>query len=85
MIARDIRDHFESVGKWVDWEHTRDHFLHGSPATEVKGIATTWIPSLEAIRAAAAMGLNVIVTHEPALASSAGRSLKMVDGRIEDN
>ena len=27
----------------------------------------------------------VIVTHEPALASAAGRTLRMVDGRIENN
>ncbi len=66
MEARSIRDHFKSVGGWVDWDHTRDEFLHGSPSTEVKGIATMWIPSVEAIRAAAAMGLNVIITHEPA-------------------
>jgi len=66
MKARDVMDHFREVGTWVDWANTCDRFLHGDPDAEVRGIATAWIPTNAALREAAATGLNLFVTHEPA-------------------
>ncbi len=66
MKARDVMTHFQEVGQWVDWDKTCDQFLHGSPEVEVKGIATAWIPTNEAIQHASQKGCNLFVTHEPA-------------------
>jgi len=66
MKAAEVFRHFKDVGKWVDWEHTCDEFLHGDPDLEVKGIATTWIPTNNVIRQAANRQLNLIISHEPA-------------------
>lgn len=66
MKARNIMLHFQEVGRWVDWGTTCDRFLHGDPEAEVKGIATAWIPTNEAIREASEKGCNLFITHEPA-------------------
>jgi putative NIF3 family GTP cyclohydrolase 1 type 2 len=66
MRARAVLDHFRSVGHWVNWEKTVDRFVYGDPEAEVRGIATTWIPTNEVISEAAKRGLNLLVSHEPA-------------------
>ncbi len=66
MRARQILEHFRSVGTWVDWNNTCDEFLHGDPDIDVAGIAVAWIPTNDAIRHAAEMGLDLFITHEPA-------------------
>lgn len=66
MRAKEVLEHFQSVGHWVDWEKTVDRFLHGDPEVEVKGIVTAWIPTNRAIRQAAEKGVNLFITHEPA-------------------
>lgn len=66
MRANDIMRHFQEVGQWVDWDRTCDQFLHGDPDAEVKGIATAWIPTNEAIQEASEKGHNLFITHEPA-------------------
>lgn len=57
MKAEDVLQHFQEIGSWVDWRKTCDRFLHGDPRAEVKGIATGWIPTNEAIREAHSKGL----------------------------
>ena len=42
-----------------------DTFLAGNRDSEVKGIVTTYAPSLEVLREAVAAGKNMIITHEP--------------------
>jgi len=64
MQVKDVLEHFQSVGTWVNWERTVDRILHGDPATEVRGIATGWIATNEAIRRAADEGLNLFISHE---------------------
>ncbi len=66
MRAKEVLEHFQSVGHWVDWAKTVDLFLHGDPEVEVKGIVTAWIPTNRAIRQAAEKGMNLFITHEPA-------------------
>jgi putative NIF3 family GTP cyclohydrolase 1 type 2 len=41
-----------------------DTFLAGNPDTEVKGVATTYAPSLEVLRKAVASGHNMIISRE---------------------
>ena len=64
--AKDIMMHFQEVGQWVDWSNTCDEFLYGDPEAEVKGIATAWIATNEAIQEAADKGCNLFITHEGA-------------------
>jgi len=66
MKAREVHEHFRSIGPWVDWTKTRDEFLHGDPEAGVKAVACAWIPTMRAIREAAERGANLFVTHEPA-------------------
>jgi putative NIF3 family GTP cyclohydrolase 1 type 2 len=44
---------------------TVDTFKCGDPSRPVSGIVTTFIATVEVIRKAAALGANLIVTHEP--------------------
>ena len=66
MKAKEIMEHFQEVGTWVDWDNTNDQFLHGDPDAEVKGIATAWSPTNSALKQASDKGLNVFITHQPA-------------------
>jgi len=51
----------------VPWnERTyRDTFKAGNPETVVKGIATTFMATLDQLQRAHAAGMNMVVTHEP--------------------
>lgn len=46
-------------------EPTCDILVSGDPATEVKGIVTTFMATVDVINRAAALGANLIITHEP--------------------
>lgn len=46
-------------------EETVDTFKGGSPDTEITGIATTFLATLEVLKKSKAKGLNMIITHEP--------------------
>lgn len=49
-----------------DWaKETVDNVKAGDPTTAVKGIATTFMATLEVLRKANARGLNFVITHEP--------------------
>jgi putative NIF3 family GTP cyclohydrolase 1 type 2 len=43
----------------------RDTFKAGNPQTEVKGIATTFMATLDLLQRAHAAGMNFVITHEP--------------------
>ncbi len=64
--AKAIREHFQGIGTWVDWELTEDLFLFGEPNLYVLGIAVAWIPTMDLINEAARSNLNLFITHEPA-------------------
>ncbi|MFC1461903.1 Nif3-like dinuclear metal center hexameric protein [Verrucomicrobiota bacterium] len=66
MKAKDVMAHFQEIGKWVNWKKTCDQFLHGDAESEVRGIATAWIPTNAAIQEAHEKGCNLFITHEPA-------------------
>src|ERR1043166_8264128 len=49
-----------------DWPETGlDGFKAGNPDTEVRGVATTAMATVEVLRRAAKAGLNLILTYEP--------------------
>jgi putative NIF3 family GTP cyclohydrolase 1 type 2 len=50
----------------VPWRTpTVDTFKAGDPATAVKGIAVTFMATLDVLQRAVAAGMNLVVTHEP--------------------
>ena len=50
----------------VPWEtQTVDTFKAGSPSTQVKGICTTVMATMDVLKQSAASGKNLIITHEP--------------------
>jgi putative NIF3 family GTP cyclohydrolase 1 type 2 len=50
----------------VPWsEETVDTFKSGSADTEITGIATTFLATLDVLKEAHGKGLNMVVTHEP--------------------
>ena len=50
----------------TDWrEGGVDHFIAGSAEMPVRGVATTMMATFDALKAAVAQGLNLIITHEP--------------------
>jgi putative NIF3 family GTP cyclohydrolase 1 type 2 len=57
----------------VPWNEQsyRDTFKAGNPNSEVKGIATTFMATLDLIQRAHAAGMNFIITHEPTFWSDA--------------
>ena len=46
-------------------DKTCDQLMTGHPDQEVTGIATTFMATVEVIRQAADLGINLIITHEP--------------------
>jgi hypothetical protein len=56
----------------VEWRtDTVDTFKAGDPATVVRGIATTALPTIEALRRVVAAGANLVITCEPTFYSRA--------------
>jgi len=50
----------------VPWRtQTVDTIKSGAPGTQVKGIATTMMATLDVVQRAAASGKNFVITHEP--------------------
>jgi putative NIF3 family GTP cyclohydrolase 1 type 2 len=66
MKAGEFLDHCKKIASWVDWDNTNDYFMHGSPESDVRGIAVTWLATDAVLREAADMGLNFVVSHEGA-------------------
>lgn len=46
-------------------EEEVDGIMAGDPATEITGVAVTWLPNLHVLQRAAEKGLNFIIAHEP--------------------
>ena len=66
MKANDFRGHCRETAHWVNWEDTRDEFMHGDPEAEVRGIGVTWLATNPVLRKAAELGLNFVIAHEGA-------------------
>ncbi len=66
MTANDVVERIKkNLG--IPWnEQTyRDTFKVGDPNTEVKGIATTFMATLDLIQRCHAAGMNFVISHEP--------------------
>ena len=65
MNTNDLREHLIGRAPWVDRERTVDTVKFGDPTRQVSTVAVCWYPSLVALRAAAELGCDLVVTHEP--------------------
>ena len=68
MTAQDIVTRIQQklASLNIAWAaQTVDTFKTGSPATEVKGIATSGMATFDLIKKAAAAGRNFVISHEP--------------------
>lgn len=65
MNALEIREHFLSRAPWVDRENTVDTIKAGDPEREIRSIAVAWYPSIDNLRAAAELGCDMLMPHEP--------------------
>lgn len=55
-------------------EKTCDLIISGSGDTEVKGIATTFMATVDVIYRAIEIGANMIITHEPTYFTGSDRT-----------
>lgn len=65
MQVRAVLEHFLSQADWVDRTNTVDRVIWGDAGRDVTRCAVVWISSLAAIRAAVALGAELLITHEP--------------------
>ena len=65
LRAADVAAYVEALAPLESGVPRDDNgFTYGDPAAAVRGIAVTWMPTAEALREAAAQGLNLLVVHE---------------------
>lgn len=66
MTAREVVDRIKkNIGIPWNEQSYRDTFKVGNPDTEVKGIATTFMATLDLLQRAHSAGMNLVVSHEP--------------------
>jgi len=72
MTANDVVERLKkNLGIPWNGQTFRDTFKAGNPETEVKGIATTLMATLDLLQRANAAGMNMVITHEPTFWSDA--------------
>jgi putative NIF3 family GTP cyclohydrolase 1 type 2 len=76
----DIIDRYYHAGPLP--EETCDVYISGSPDTEVTGVVTTFMATVEVIRKAVALGANMIITHEPTYFTGSDRLDWLVDDPV---
>jgi len=65
MNTNDIRNHFLSHSPWVNPEETVDTVKAGDATKPVSSVAVGWVSSIGSLRAAAELGCDLFITHEP--------------------
>ncbi|MFC7403604.1 Nif3-like dinuclear metal center hexameric protein [Georgenia alba] len=63
--AQEITDRIVTETGAAPRDRTVDGIVFGDPATEVRGVATVMMPTLDALRGVVERGANLVVTHEP--------------------
>jgi len=68
QVVEIIKQHLNMTWNYKTY---RDTFKAGDPGTPVKGIATTFMSTLDVLQRAHAQGLNFVISHEPTFWSDA--------------
>ncbi len=67
----------------VTWRTpTVDTFKAGDPETPVRGIATTFMATLDVLQRASAAGRNLVITHEPTFYSHEDQTAMLADDPV---
>lgn len=83
MTARDVLDAIKkNLGSPWNESTYRDVFHAGDPTVEVKGIATTFMATLDLLQRAHAAGINLIVTHETTFWNDRDDTKDMADDAV---
>lgn len=77
MKAHEIMDRLYAYGEGADYKWTCDTMKTGDPDAEVTKVAVTMMATVDVIKAAAAWGATLLITHEPTFFSA-------TDGETED-
>ncbi|MBR0136805.1 MAG: Nif3-like dinuclear metal center hexameric protein [Erysipelotrichaceae bacterium] len=64
MKISEIIDHLESLGSWVDFDHTRDLLYCGQTDMDVDKVAVCWVATRKLLQKAAEEGIHFIISHE---------------------
>ena len=76
MRAREIHEHFQAVGPWVNWERTTDTFKAGDPARQVARVAVVWKPDLAALQEAHRRQADMVIAHESIYVNAVNGSIE---------
>jgi putative NIF3 family GTP cyclohydrolase 1 type 2 len=72
ITARTLVEQIQvQLGAAADYKSVRDTFKGGNPDTSVKGVASTFMSTLDVLQRANAAGLNFVISHEPTVWSDA--------------
>jgi putative NIF3 family GTP cyclohydrolase 1 type 2 len=82
MKAKELQEHMQKIGTWVNWEDTEDRFLAGDPESEVKGIAVSWMATFPNLKRALEAECNLFVTHEHLFTAVIDQEGKVVGGSM---
>ena len=72
MRLGDLRDHFHTKADWIPPDHRGEAIHVGSADDEARRIGTGWVACATNLRAAAADGCDLFISHEHPFASDAG-------------
>ncbi len=73
MNVREVVAVILGLNEGRKFEQTCDQLIEGDWAAEVTGVVTTFMATVVVVRRAAAIGCNLIVTHEPTYFTASGR------------
>ncbi len=65
MTARELNEALHGLWPHCDQAKTVDRVIAGDPEQTVTGIAVCWMPYSDTLEAAARLGANTVVAHEP--------------------
>lgn len=65
MTNREVIDKILAYHPTLENYHGCDEYKAGNPDTPCTGIVSALVPTVEVIRKTAALGCNLLVTHEP--------------------
>ncbi|MDD6467158.1 MAG: Nif3-like dinuclear metal center hexameric protein [Erysipelotrichaceae bacterium] len=64
MKVKEVIEHLQAKGTWVNWDKTRDIVLYGKTDKEITKMGVCWVATKDVIRQAQQAGINFIISHE---------------------
>ena len=64
MKIKEIIDHLESQGTWVNWNKSRDFVYYGDVENEIDKIGVCWVVTNHVLKQAIENNIHFIISHE---------------------